>query len=302
MVARLVSRRGVHRGRRPRPKEAGEARSVFGAARATSPPLMHHLLEEAPQALERFARLPRALLILDFDGTIAPFAPTPDAARMEPAAKSALDRLLQAASPGLHVGVASGRSIDDLRRRLPPLHVWIGLHGLESAIDDEPPRLRFDSSIADRALERLRPRLDAAIGAGGRVEDKVHSIALHVRGLEPARAAAAIAAFVREVEREREDGAPLECLSGAMVVEARPSGASKHHAIDEVLRTLRPGGLCFVGDDITDEEVFRAFPDHLTVAVMDPPRSSAAAYYLRTPRETGAMLHAIAERHEQSMS
>ena len=117
--------------------------------------------------------------------------------------------------------------------------MWVGLHGLESAIDDEPPRLRFDPSLSDRALERLRPRLDAVIGAGGRIEDKVHSIAVHVRGLEPARAAAAIAAFVREVEREREDGAPLECLSGAMVVEARPCGAGKHHAIEEALANAR---------------------------------------------------------------
>ena len=177
--------------------------------------------------------------MLDFDGTLAPFAPTPDAARLEPTAASALDRLLAEASPGLRIGVASGRTIEDLRRLLPPLHVWIGLHGLEVAIADEPHRLRFDPLRSDRALERLRPRLDAAIGAGGRIEDKVHSIALHVRGLEPARAATAIAAFVREVEREREDGAPLECLSGHMVVEARPLGAGKHRAIDEVLRGAR---------------------------------------------------------------
>ncbi len=258
--------------------------------------MMRHLLEEAPAVLESFAELPDALLVLDFDGTVAPFAPTPDLARLEPTAANALDRLLAAEGDRLRIGVASGRAIEDLRRRLPPLHVWIGLHGLELAIGDEPPRLRFDPALSDRALERLRLRLDAAIGAGGRVEDKVHSIALHVRGLDPARAAAAIAAFVREVEREREDGAPLECLSGAMVVEARPSGAGKHHAIDEALRTLRPGGLCVVGDDVTDEEVFRAFRNYLTVAVMDPPRSSAAAYYLRTPRETAAMLSVIAAR------
>jgi trehalose 6-phosphate phosphatase len=254
---------------------------------------MRHLLEEAPEALDGFARLRRALLLVDFDGTIAPFAPTPDAARLEPTAANALERLLGAAPSGLHVGVASGRSIEDLRRRLPPLHVWIGLHGLESAIGDAPPRLRFDPSLSDRALERLRSRLDAVIGAGARIEDKGHSIAVHVRGLEPARAAAAIAAFVREIEREREDGAPLECLSGAMVVEARPCGAGKHHAVEEILRMLG-GGLAFVGDDVTDEEVFRAFRDELTVAVMDPPRTTAAAYYLRTPREAAAMLDAIA--------
>jgi trehalose-phosphatase len=256
---------------------------------------MLHLLEEAPEALDRFTRLPDALLILDFDGTIAPFAASPDAARLEPTAARALDRILTAPSPGLRIGVASGRTIRDLRRLLPPLHVWIGLHGLELAIGDEPHRLRFDPSLSDRALERLRPRLGAATRAGGRIEDKVHSIALHVRGLDPAHAATAIAAFVREVEREREEGAPLECLPGAMVVEARPSGAGKHHAIQEVLRTIGAKGLAFVGDDATDEEVFRAFRDQLTVAVMHPPRASAAAYYLRTPRETAAMLRAIAE-------
>jgi trehalose-phosphatase len=255
---------------------------------------MRHLLEEASGALDRFARLRRALLLLDFDGTLAPFAPTPHAARLDPIAAIALDRLLAVAGSDLSVGVASGRRIEDLRRLLPPLHVWIGLHGLELAIGDEPRRLRFDPALSDRALERLRPRLDAAIGAGGRIEDKVHSIALHVRGLEPARAATAIAAFMREVERER--GAPLECVSGHMVVEARPLGAGKHRAIGDILRTLGAGGLAFVGDDLTDEEVFRAFPDHLTVAVMDAPRTSDAAYYLRTPRETAAMLRAIAAR------
>jgi trehalose-phosphatase len=262
---------------------------------------MHHLLEEATPALDRFAELPNALLVLDFDGTLAPFAPTPDAARLEPTAASALDGLLAGAGPGLHVGVASGRTIRDLRRLLPPLHVWIGLHGLELAIGDEPRRLRFDPALSDRGLERLRSRLDAVIGAGGRIEDKVHSIALHVRGLESTRAAAAIAAFVREVDREREEGAPLECLSGHMVVEARPAGAGKHRAIDEVLRVLGTGDLAFVGDDVTDEEVFRAFPDQLTVAVMDPPRPSKAAYYLRTPQETAAMLRAIATRRAASL-
>ncbi len=71
-------------------------------------------------------------------------------------------------------------------------------------------------------------------------------------------------------------------------------GAGKHRAIDEALRVLGASGLAFVGDDVTDEEVFRAFPQHLTVAVMDPPRASAATYYLRAPRETAAMLGAIA--------
>src|SRR5262249_17992177 len=120
VVAGMVSRRRVHRGWWPRPslEEAGQTGEARDAACAPGSPLMRHLLDEAPEALDGFARLPRALLVLDFDGTIAPFAPTPEAARLEPTAATALERLLGAAS-GLRVGVASGRSIQDLRRRLP---------------------------------------------------------------------------------------------------------------------------------------------------------------------------------------
>jgi trehalose-phosphatase len=260
---------------------------------------MLHLLEEGAEAIERFARERGALLVLDFDGTIAPFAPTPQAARIDPSAEAALRRLTAARSQPdsrLRVGVASGRRIEDLRRHLPPLDFWIGLHGIELAVGAGPSRLRFDPRPSDQALERIRRRLGEALSRGGRIEDKQHSIALHVRGLEPReRQSEALAEFERVVESERAAGAPLECLRGHLVSEARPMAAGKHLAIADVQHHFGGAALGFIGDDLTDEDVFRAFPRDLTVVVMDPPRATDARYYLRSPREVATLLTRVAD-------
>jgi trehalose 6-phosphate phosphatase len=260
---------------------------------------MRHLLEEGAEAVERFAREHGALLVLDFDGTIAPFAPTPQAVRIDPSAGAALRRLTLAggsAGSRLRVGVASGRRVEELRRLLPPLDFWIGLHGLELAIGERASRLRFDPGPSDWALERIRGRVGEALLHGGRIEDKQHSIALHVRGLEPAELRGkALAAFERVIESERAAGAPLEVLRGHLVVEARPTAARKHLAIADVRRHSGAAALGFVGDDTTDEDVFRAFPSELTVVIMDPPRATDARYYLRSPQETAAFLTRLAE-------
>jgi trehalose-phosphatase len=212
---------------------------------------------------------------------------------MHPEAARALDRLTASAGTDMWIGVASGRRIADLRRLLPPLHFWIGLHGLELAIGDAPFRLRYDPVLSDRAMARLRDGLEAVVRYGGRIEDKQHSIAVHVRGLDPVDARAALAAFEEAIENERRSGAPIESMRGHQVVEARPTAAGKHRAIAEVLGTLQTGALGFVGDDVTDEEVFCAYPAALTVVVMDPPRQTAARFHLRSPAETAAMLDAI---------
>lgn len=255
---------------------------------------MRHLLEEAEEELDRFARAPRALLVFDFDGSLAPLAPTPGAARIHPAAAAALARLMIAPAPRMPIGVASGRRIEDLRRLLPPLDFWIGLHGLELAFGAEPCRLRFEPTLSDRALDRLRPRLRDAVRHGGRIEDKQHSIALHVRGVDPHAAAAAIAAFEDLVEAERAAGAPLECMRGHLVIEARPTAAGKHRAVAEVLDHIGEAALAFIGDDTTDEEVFRAFPNALTVVVMEPVRATDARYRLRSPVEAALFLERLA--------
>jgi trehalose-phosphatase len=260
--------------------------------------MIPHLLDEASHELETFAHTPRRMLVLDYDGTLAPFAQTPGTARIDPSAADALVRLMAREDPESWIGVASGRRVDDLRRRLPPLHFLIGLHGLEVALGEGAYRLRFDPEVSDRALDRLRERLDVIVRHGARIEDKQHSIAVHVRGLDPEPAAAAVLAFEEAIEQERFAGAPLECMRGHLVVEARPVQAGKHRAIEEVRATFGATALGIMGDDLTDEEAFRAFPSALTVVVMSPPRPTSARFYLRSPQETALMLARLIGLHQ----
>jgi trehalose 6-phosphate phosphatase len=251
--------------------------------------MTRHLLEQADVDLAAFAAKPRVVLAFDFDGTLSPIAATPEAARIDEEADSALRRLLAEGDPGIRIGIASGRTIEVLRRLVPRVHFLIGLHGLEVAPEGGEARARFDTRESDAAIERLRRRTAEFTREGARIEDKGHTLALHVRGLSPERAASALATFAEAVHRERRSGAPIAPLYGRAVIEARPDVAGKHLAIDEVRRSF-DGTLAFVGDDATDEEVFRAFPDALNVAVMDPVRETAAKYFLRSPRETAAMI------------
>jgi trehalose 6-phosphate phosphatase len=251
--------------------------------------VIRHLLEEAEGELAALAARPRIVLAFDFDGTLSPIAPTPEAARIDAEADRALRELVSLRDPGLRIGVASGRTVERLRRLTPPVDFWIGLHGLEVAEGDGPPRTRFDTRDSDEAIERLRRRAGEFTRGGARLEDKGHALTLHVRGLSTDRAAAALAMFTEAVDAERRAGAPIAALHAHKAIEVRPDRAGKHFAIDEIRRAF-DAALAFAGDDSTDEDVFRAFPDELCVAVMDPIRETAAKYYLRSPSETAEML------------
>ncbi len=255
--------------------------------------MVPHLFEEASPEVERFARQPRVLLALDFDGTLSPIASTPDDAEIDPSAARALGDLLAARLPETWVAIASGRTVDDLRRLVPQSHFWIGLHGLEIAEPGGPARLRFDAREADEALARLRRRLAETKLDGARLEDKGHAVALHVRGLPVEVGKAAAERFLDAVEAERREGAPLEALQGRAVIEARPAGARKDLALAELLGRLGHPAFAFAGDDVTDEQVFASFPAGLTIAVMDPPRDTLARTYLRSPAEVARMIEAL---------
>jgi trehalose 6-phosphate phosphatase len=257
--------------------------------------LIPHLLEEAFAELESFAREPRVLIAFDYDGTLSPIAPTPEEALIDPAVAAALTALMTLSSRDTAVAVVSGRPVKSLQRLIPRVSFLVGLHGLEIQAGNDPPRMRADTAASDGALERLRSAIAPLLARGARLEDKRHTIALHVRGLPEADAREAIRGFIDAVEAERAAGAPLEWVHGKAVVEARPPAARKSLGIAEILRSLASPALLFAGDDTTDEEVFAAFPRALTVAVMEAPRDTAARTYLRSPSEVAEMVRRITE-------
>jgi len=189
-------------------------------------------------------------LFLDADGTLLEIAETPTAV-VCPVATQRLLQDLFAALDGA-VAIVSGRPITDIDRifGLPALPV-AGLHGLEwrnatgvvDASRDLPPM----TSLKDRIA------CFAGLRQGVTVEDKGGTIAVHFRQ-EPS-AADEVQGFLAGLVTDRDD---LELLSGKMVVELKPSGIDKGHAIERFMSAApfadrRP---VFAGDDVTDETGF----------------------------------------------
>ncbi len=194
-------------------------------------------------------------LLFDVDGTLVEIGPSPFEVNVPQDLLGSLRRLLELTDGAL--ALVSGRPIADLDHMFAPLQLpAIGGHGAELRLraDVERPSPRQLS-----AQFRLRLADAAKLGPGIVVEDKGYSLALHYR-LSPHCAerlrkhvAACRAEFVNE---------PTELLLGKAMFEVKLPGINKGDAVRELMR--RPPFVgrmpVFIGDDITDEAVFKTMP------------------------------------------
>ena len=234
------------------------------------------------QFFHDLGRAPQRLLLLDYDGTLAPLRRERDQAVPYPGVAERLAAL--AATAGTRLAVVSGRPAEEVEGLLgmrPAPEIW-GCHGLE--------RLR-----PGRALERdavapaTRRALDAAEawarerGLAPHLERKPASLALHWRGLDAAEIAsltrAAIAAWPRG------DGLAIQPFDGGL--ELRAAGVDKGRAVAALLAESPPdAAVAFLGDDRTDEDAFAALPPGgLAVLARSRLRPTRAQLWLRPPEE-----------------
>lgn len=215
-----------------------------------------------------------AALFLDFDGTLVDLAATPDSIRVSPELGPLLQRLRGRLDGRL--AIVSGRSLADLERHVPASGIaFSGSHGLELRLaDGTGVPLSVPIGLDD---VHARVAAFAAKAEGLLVEDKPAGIALHYR-LAPDWAERA-ADFMGALAAER--GWAVQ--AGNMVVELRPSGATKGDALKAFMTepkftAARP---VFVGDDLTDEHGFAAAAGLGGAGILvGPPRESAARYRL----------------------
>jgi trehalose-phosphatase len=243
-------------------------------------------------ALDAAAAAPRTLLLLDFDGTLAPIRRRPEFARLGPRERALLARLNQGRT---RVAVVSGRSLADLRVRVGlPGVVYVGAFGLEAAAPGWRwihPRARAAHRDLDALAARLR-RLLADV-PGTAVENKGAGVCVHYRRVPPRRRAALgrrLALARRDVPRG------VRWRPGQRAWEAAPVAAWDKGRAALMLwrRQGRPRLLAF-GDDRFDEPMFRAARGRGTSVRVGAGRT-AAALRLKNPAEVLRFLRALAER------
>lgn len=198
------------------------------------------------QEIARLASVAELLVGCDYDGTLAPIVEDPARATPEEGAMEAVQGL--AALPATHVVLVSGRSLDELARLsgAPPGVELVGSHGAEvgegTALEGEAAERRRE--LVAR-LERIAARFP-----GATVEPKPLGAAFHYRRVEPGR---------REEAREAAEAAAepdWAVRRGKQVVEAAVREADKGSALAAIRSRRSPSAVVYLGDDLTDEDVF----------------------------------------------
>lgn len=255
-----------------------------------------HWTEQLPDLLSRIKLHSRILIASDFDGTLSPLVDHPGEAVLSPEAPAVLARLA-AMFPRVRLAFLSGRSLADLTSRLGPAvdeAILAGNHGLElcgAHLDWIHP----SAFTARPDLEGLIKRLAPSIGefAGVELEDKGASLSLHYRRMDAAdfpKLRAIIAALTLPDQ--------VRMHEGKKVFEFRPQVEwNKGYAMRRILRRidLPCDAAVFLGDDATDEDVFRELGTNaFTIHVGSATAPSCARLNAHDPADAVLFLDAFA--------
>lgn len=235
------------------------------------------------------------LLVVDYDGTLAPIVDRPDQAQPAPGAIEALRQLTARTT----VAMLSGRPVDDLVERLPDLRlIHAGGHGAQIREPEGSVVDLIDVTTVSRTLDATQESLERLVGdgIGWLVERKATSLAVHHRLVPEDEEEEALPRIRALMEQHDAEEPGFHVVAGKAVLEMRPRSIDKGRALATIADRhprLRPVVL---GDDVTDEDAFRSAAERgghgVLVAAEDRP--TAATFRLADPAAVVAFLDALA--------
>jgi trehalose-phosphatase len=245
-------------------------------------------MEPVSTALDHFfTQLGRArlgMLLLDYDGTLAPFHVDRLKAFPAEGVREILDEIL--ANSHNQVVLVTGRPSEEVLSLLQPTRpicVW-GCHGREYRDLEGNLSIHGVDEAAMKALDRGRERVGGLVDES-RVDFKTGCLALHWRGIDPDDR-------VTIEEKVREAWEPLAAEHDLAIVnfdggiELCIPGRTKGDAVNALLEgvDVEQTAVAFLGDDLTDEDGFRALKGRgLSVLVRNEPRDTVADVRITMP-------------------
>jgi len=238
---------------------------------------------EVEQFMNAVAQSPGSALLLDYDGTLAPFCLNRQQALPYPGMTELLQEIIVCGRT--RVVVITGRNAHEVIPLLAiraSLEIW-GCHGLERLRPDgtrETPRVEEPVLHALADADRwLRDQ-----GLHHRAEFKTGAVAIHWRGLDEATAAETRSQVLLGWLPIAQS-TPMELLEFDGGIEIRMPGRDKGDAVRTILDEVGPEvPVAYLGDDLTDERAFLALGTlGLSVLVRPEWRKTAAALWIRPP-------------------
>ena len=242
-------------------------------------------------------------VLLDYDGTLTPIVPRPMDAVLEQPMRTTLTALAR----HCFVGIVSGRDTNVLHQLMGVEGLAIaGDHGLVIETPQGPAPTVAELEAFPPLLDKIQSTLLATLEpiAGAQVERKRFSIAVHYRRVSEEQAPTVVSA----AEQIAADHPELRLQRGKMVVELVPDvPANKGTAVKQLLAVANEDGAplaLYIGDDITDEDAFRAIAvesDGIGIVVLGEgnDRTSLADYSLTDCDQVRSLLARLSEEIER---
>ncbi len=253
---------------------------------------MKYCLSALPEIDTLLHGTKRILVATDFDGTLCPIANAPSEVHVAPATLEILR--YATACKRLTLAVISGRALVDVRRRLPLDIAFAGNHGLEITGGG----LNFEHAAARQLRPLLASACEALAGAlhewpAAWVEDKGLSATLHFRRVDQRHHNSLLFAARSSLGGF---GPQFALRAGNRALEVRPRVQwDKGSALRYIQEQTGPlDGCVGIGDDRTDETMFRANRDQLNIRI-GCARRTAATYYLSDSVEVAILLSHIVD-------
>lgn len=229
--------------------------------------------EHGGQRCEEVVR-PGVLCAFDFDGTLVPIVTQPERARLPAGIRRRLNELTCLAP----TAIITGRSLADIRERVDCRTTYlVGNHGIEGVPGHEDEAARHAQFCREWMAELGHVLQDhARFDPGIRIEDKTYSLSVHYRLARNRELVEAQLArlFVELLPEAR-------VMGGKCVFNLLPPGAvDKGIALERLMQACGATHAVYVGDDVTDEDVFRRKQEQVLTVRVGHESGSAAEFFV----------------------
>lgn len=235
----------------------------------------------------------KRLLLLDYDGTLVRFQNDPLACAPDKTLRRMLTNLAKHAQT--EVVVISGRKHETLGQWLGdlPVHL-VAEHGVWTC--DAGAAWKIDESVTDKgwqeeAEEIIEFYVDRTPGSF--IETKSHSLAWHYRKVEKGLGEMRKSELTSHLKHMMGDKG-FQVLDGDYVVEVKPDAINKGRAAAAWHQRSEADFVLCIGDDTTDEDMFKALPD-TAFTVKVGPGSSNASCAVETVGDVHKLLKSLIE-------
>ncbi|MCX6214140.1 bifunctional alpha,alpha-trehalose-phosphate synthase (UDP-forming)/trehalose-phosphatase [Spirosoma sp.] len=243
-----------------------------------------------PSFINAFSDAQKRLLLFDFDGTLAPLINDPAQAKPSEEIKKSLHTLAENSD----LVVISGRNRAFLEKTFAgsPVHL-VAEHGAFLKKPDQPWE-RLDLS-ADDWVDTVRSTMAEFVSRfpGSFIEEKETAIAWHYR-MADADDIEAQANDMAGQLRRADSSIPLTVIQGSKVVEVKPALHSKGTVALSIFEQTPYDFIVSIGDDTTDEDMFRQLPNW-AYTVKVGPGTSFARYHLARQRDVETLLQRMSD-------